>query len=278
MRYDTRQLKHKIDMLEQNLKRTLKCNLEDLPPRLKKSIWAGVIEITDQVRKVAQNLVPIRQPAVVFDPLNPVSVSKFATVVLLAQLRHPLADIPSLCGSGVYAIYYKGKSKLYRPISGIEHPIYVGKADPEKLTANTSLEQGDYLTSRLNEHSRDIQKAQDDHAKTLLLDDFECRFLVMKSGWASAAESYLIDLYQPIWNYQSGICSGFDDTENLSTLRSPWDALHPGRDWAHHNSRMKNALSPETIRNGIEVHFEQNPPLKTIDKVFKRFIDELRQT
>jgi hypothetical protein len=282
MRPDQPGVEQLLEQLRLIVKQIAKTGTEGLSPRLTKSVQAGVVEITDKLLKVARDLDPIKQPDVVFDPANPSLVGRFVALALLAQSRRPLADITKFYGSGVYTLYYKGNNKPYSPISSTEHPIYVGKANPSNTAAKTPSEQGDKLTSRLNEHRRNIQKAQDDHAKTLLLEDFECRFLVVQSGWESAAESYLIQLYRPIWNDQTKICYGFgkhgDDPETRSNLRSPWDTLHPGRDWAHRDSKMKDAKSAETIRIELAEHFKSNPPLKTIDKVFKRFIDELRQT
>ena len=61
------------------------------------------------------------------------------------------------------------------------------------------------MSGRLNEHRKNIAKA----ASTLRLDDFEYRALVVQTGWQSAAENYLIDLFKPIWNNEVGICYGF---------------------------------------------------------------------
>lgn len=282
MRPDQPGVEQLLEKLKLIVDQIAEAGMEGLSPRLTKSVQTGMVEITDKLLKVARVIDPIKQPDVVFDPSNPSLVGRFVALALLAQSRRPLADISKFYGSGVYALYYKGNNKPYFPISSTEHPIYVGKANPTNTAAKTPSEQGDKLTSRLNEHRRNIQKAQDDHAKTLLLDDFECRFLVVQSGWQTAAESYLIHLYRPIWNDQTKICYGFgkhgDDPGTRSNLRSPWDTLHPGRDWAHRDSKMKDAKSAETIRRELAEHFKSNPPLKTIDKVFKRFIDEMRQT
>jgi hypothetical protein len=271
-----------LEKLKQIVDQISEADMAGLPPRLTKSVQTGMVDVTNKLLKVVRVNDPIKQPDVVFDPSNPALVGRFVALALLAQARRPLANISRFYGSGVYALYYKGNNRPYTPISGTEHPIYVGKANPANTTAKAPSEQGDKLTSRLNEHRRNIKKAQDDRAKTLLLDDFECRFLVVQSGWETAAESYLIHLYRPIWNDQTKICYGFgkhgDDPGTRSNLRSPWDTLHPGRDWAHRDSKMKDAKSAETIRLELAEHFKSNPPLKTIDKVFKRFIDELRQT
>jgi len=253
---------------------------EDLSPRLTKSVRTGMEEISNKLLKVARNLDPIKQPDVVFDPGNPKLVGKFVALALLAQTRRQLSSITNFYGSGVYSIYYKGNFEPYKPISGNEHPIYVGKVDPLDAMAKTPTEQGKKLTDRLNEHRKNIEKAQNDNAATLVLADFECRFLVVQSGLQTAAENYLINLYKPIWNSETGICYGLgkhgDDATTRANQRSPWDTMHPGRIWAAKS--VKDAKSVKEIRSAIKEHFDKNPPIKTIDRVFKHFIDEMRQT
>lgn len=43
-----------------------------------------------------------------FDPCNPKVVSRFASLVPVAQQRHSLAEIPGSYGSDIYAVYYIG--------------------------------------------------------------------------------------------------------------------------------------------------------------------------
>ena len=97
----------------------------------------------------------------------------------------------------------------YTAISKREHPIYVGKADPADPASKTAMEQGDRLSGRLNEHRKNIAKA----TTTLRLEDFEYRALVVQTGWQTAAENYLIDLFKPIWNNEVG---------HLLRLRQAW--------------------------------------------------------
>jgi len=59
--------------------------------------------------------------------------------------------------------------------------------------------------------------------------------------------------------------------------RSPWDTLHPGREWAHRDPKMKDARAKEWIESRIKEHMELYPPLVTIDEVVRRLIDEMRQ-
>ena len=139
-----------------------------------------------------------------------------------------------------------------------------------------AMEQGDKLSGRLNEHRKNIAKA----ATTLRLEDFEYRALVVQTGWQSAAENYLIDLFKPIWNNEVGICYGFgkhgDAPETRANLRSPWDTLHHGRDWAHRDPNMKDARPPERIIKDIAQHLAKYPPLRSIDEILRRFLEEMR--
>lgn len=117
-------------------------------------------------------------------------------------------------------------------------------------------------------------------AETLDIADFEYRALVVQTGWQSAAENYLIELFKPIWNNEVGICYGFgkhgDAPETRANLRSPWDTLHPGRDWAHRDAKMKYARPKERIIEDLADHFTKFKPLGSIDEILRRFLDEMR--
>ena len=240
--------------------------------RVRKTI-SGVYE---KLRKVIEELDPIKHPGFVFDPSNPSVAGRIAGIAMIAQDRKLLANVESFYGSGVYAIYYNGDFPAYEPLSKKEHPIYVGKADPAEQSSKTAMDQGDRLCRRLNEHRKNIAKAE----STLRVEDFEYRALVVQSGWEASAENYLINLFEPVWNSQVGICYGFgkhgDAPETRANLRSPWDTLHPGRDWAHRDTKMKDARSAERIVKDIQAHLAEHPPLGSVDKILRRFLEEMR--
>ena len=77
-----------------------------------------------------------------------------------------------------------------------------------------------------------------------------------------------------------GICYGFgkhgDDPQTRANLRSPWDTLHPGRDWAHRGSSMKDARSTERIVRDIEKHLVKYQPLSSTDEILRLFLQEIR--
>jgi Eco29kI restriction endonuclease len=247
-----------------------------VPAPRAKAVRKTIREAYDKLRKVMEDLDPVKHPGFVFDPSNPNVAGRIIGITMIAQKRKPLANIERFYGSGVYAVYYKGKFPAYAAISKREHPIYVGKADPADPSSKTAMEQGDRLSNRLNDHRKNITKA----SATLHLEDFDYRALVVQTGWQTAAENYLIELFKPIWNSEVGICYGFgkhgDDPGTRANLRSPWDTLHPGRDWAHRDPKMKDARPKERIVAEIRKHLAAHPPLRSIDQILRRFLEEMQ--
>ena len=143
-------------------------------------------------------------------------------------------------GTGVYAIYYIGKSKFYKDISEknrIEFslPIYVGKAVPrgwrQARSENKQMKKSFELNERLNEHARSITQANNLNSK-----DFYCRFMILE-GTASSliwtVEAALIRYYKPLWNSQLDGFGNHDPGEGrYNQAKSEWDVIHPGRIWA----------------------------------------------
>lgn len=267
-----------IEQLTQELKSLLQ-QIEELgagaDARAKVKVLKGLGEVSSQLSEVTANLDPILRPDSVFDPSAPDTIGRIIALTMVAQKRHPLSQIPDFYGSGIYAIYYTGNYDAYGALTGSEHPIYVGKADPNDQTAQDAVAQGVKLSARLREHAKNIDKA----TSTLALSDFECRFLIVKSGFQSSAERYLIDFFKPIWNSETKICFGLGKHGDSSTTRvnkrSPWDTLHPGRPWA--DSILENQKSEALIRKEIDAHFALNPPYRDSHQIFDHFNEEMRQ-
>lgn len=241
----------------------------------RRALESEIRKVIDELAALLNSLDPIRQPSAVFDPSNPKVVGRFVSLALVAQQRHPLAEIPRFYGSGVYAIYYTGEHPSYVPIANTETPIYVGQASPTVNNARTPLEQGPKLCGRLSDHKKNIAKA----TTTLDLADFEFRSLVVQSGWETAAEDYLIHLFRPIWNSETKLLYGLgkhgDDADTRGNKRSPWDTLHPGRAWAAKSK--EDAKSPDTIAAELTRHFTEHPVFPDLEHVLASFLDELRQ-
>jgi hypothetical protein len=241
----------------------------------RRGLEGEVRKVIDELAVFLNQLDPIRQPTSIFDPGNPKIVGRFISLALVAQPRHSLSNIVRFYGSGVYALYYRGAFPLYAPLSSTETPIYVGQAAPAIPNARTAMEQGDKLCRRLDEHRKNIGKAEG----TLDIADFEFRSLVVQSGWETAAEDYLIHLFKPIWNSEIDILYGLgkhgDSAETRGNKRSPWDTLHPGRKWAV--DTKEDAKTPEKIERELSVHFSAFPVFATMESVLSSFIEELRQ-
>lgn len=225
-----------------------------------------LIQAANRFLETANRLDETSRPEFVLDPANPNVVGRVIALALLAQPRIALSAIQPFYGSGVYALYYKGEFSAYTLIVGTDHPIYVGKADPSSPDAMTPEEQGKKLYQRLKEHRESITEA-----KNLDVDDFDCRYLVVRSAWQSTAESYLIRMFLPIWNNEVKICKGFgkhgDSASVRKNTRSPWDTLHPGRPWAEDPENTPNPKSVEAIVLEIERHFTKHKPFEAVNEL-----------
>jgi Eco29kI restriction endonuclease len=152
----------------------------------------------------------------------------------------PLPPTDKFNGTGVYAIYYTGKYKLYEKFSQINRlshslPIYVGKAVPrgwrQSRVSETNGESYVELFTCLKEHFRSI-----DSVSGLVISDFSCRFMIFEdqsTDMISTVEAALIKLHTPLWNT---VVDGFGDhtpgAGRFKQAKSDWDVIHPGRKWA----------------------------------------------
>ncbi len=165
-------------------------------------------------------------------------------------------------GAGVYAIYYTGSLPIYRPLiahnkaSKIPAPIYVGKAIPSggrKGGMDFEAAVGNSLFNRLSEHADSIAKASN-----LEVGDFQCRYLVVDDIWIPLAESMLIDRFQPLWNLEiDGFGNHDPGSGRHQQKKSPWDVIHPGREWAERLQPC--AKSKRDIESRIAAFFQVHP-------------------
>lgn len=179
-----------------------------------------------------------RENIPVIAPYNPLDKQNLGESVARKMLLSPIHQLPpeQFIGAGVYAIYYKGDFPAYEPLAATNrdkwrNPIYVGKAVPagaRKGGLGMNVDHGQALYKRLSEHYESIRSAQN-----LNEADFACRFLVVDDIWIPLAESLLIEIFKPLWNR---CIDGFGNHDPGSgrkeQRRSPWDCLHPGREWA----------------------------------------------
>lgn len=166
-----------------------------------------------------------------YDPLDYGNLARSCVLELLNQPVHTLPLEPPFWGAGVYALFYLGDFPAYAPVQSdadrLTQPIYVGKADPagaRKGKKSGSQALRSELWGRIDEHTWSIGAVQN-----LRLEDFRCRYLVVKPIWIRMVERFLIEDRKPAWN---GCLDGFglhDPGGERSPIVSWWDAMHPGR-------------------------------------------------
>jgi hypothetical protein len=178
-----------------------------------------------------------------YNPLAKVHLAESITSTLLKRPRISLAEIgPPFEGAGIYVLYYTGRFPAYREIaSRRDSVIYVGKAVPSgsRKGIERSLETpaGQVLYARLQEHRESIEQAA--HIRP---EEFDCRYLVVDDIFIPLAESLLINKYEPIWNIRlTGFGNHDPGSGRYKQQRSPWDTVHPGRDWAMRCAANKKA-------------------------------------
>jgi hypothetical protein len=155
----------------------------------------------------------------------------------------PVHEIPlpeRFTGTGVYALYYTSKNRIYARYGELNrlsynYPIYVGKAVPkgwrQSRTSDRLGATASELHNRIKEHCRNIAVGND-----LKVSDFTCRFVIFEdtgSDMIGTIEAALIKLNRPLWNT---VVDGFGNhtpgVSRFEQAKSQWDVLHPGRAWA----------------------------------------------
>jgi len=249
----------------------------ELTPKSRSLLLAEIQRSAVAFNGSLAELDPIDRPLAVFDPGNPRTVGYFVALAMSAQPRRPLADLKEFCGTGVYALYYRGPYCAYGPISGSDTPIYVGMAVYEPKDRHDLSPRGTSLAGRLAEHKKNIQRA----SETLNIDDFDYRALIVQNGWEGPAETHLIRMFRPIWNKEMKILQGFgkhgDSVKTRANKRSPWDTLHAGRNWAGGEGQTDKKTTVQ-IEQELRSHFEKAIVYKTFADVFASFVSELKQS
>ncbi len=255
---ELKNLIHGFDMDETSIK----------PERMVTNIVNESGTLIRELTKLREKISPVRFGRIGITLGRSDSIAKFFAFSFTSQEKRPLdslADSPFL-GSGVYAVYYNGKSEqAYLPISSTETPIYVGKADPRNPQAETTEEQGNTLFLRIRYHTKNMIKAN------LPLKDFSYRASPIQSGMQSAVEDFMIRLFRPIWNKEIKICYGIgkhgDSATTRANRRSPWDTMHPGRKWAE--ATTTDQIQRHEIEAKIAEHFKTHPIVRDKEHLLK---------
>lgn len=193
----------------------------------------------------------------IFNPLDKRNLAKSIATAIFLQPPLPLSELKSFNGAGIYALYYKGDFPLYEPIKKSNEkefcqPIYAGKAVPEgarKGGMGLDVPTGTFLFKRLMDHKKSIEAAVN-----LEVTDFYCRYLIVDDIWIPLGESLLIEIAHPLWNYMLDGFGNHDPGKGRYNQQiSPWDILHPGREWA---KRLQPGKSLEEIQTAVKKFFD----------------------
>lgn len=260
--------------------------VNELGPKMRTAVRGDLEAFATTLSELAASLDPVARPDVVFDPANPDAMGRLVALALVVQPKQPLEKVGRAYGSGVYAVYYHGDHPAYALISKSETPIYVGKADPITSKAITAFEQGEKLTGRLRDHRRMIVQAvryalahKDKKITPIRIVDFTYRRLVVATNAQLVAEQLLINLFKPVWNKETRVCWGIskhgDSAEMRGHGRSPWDVLHPGRDWALESSGDSRPVG--RILDDLRRHFVNTPSFKDRLHVIEQLLGDFIQ-
>ena len=207
-----------------------------------------------------------------YDPLDLRTLAESMVKVVLEQRVYALASLKPFDGSGIYVIYYTGDFEPYEPIAEKnkggkwEQPIYVGEATRKGGRKGGVLAEGPpgkAIFERVGNHVDSIKSAA-----SLNVQDFWCRYLVLKDFFIPLCESLLIDRYKPIWNK---LIDGFGNKalggpRQAQQQKSMWDVLHPGRPGAAISPNKKYPDATEIIDKITKFYAGEPVPLISTDK------------
>jgi hypothetical protein len=175
---------------------------------------------------------------------------------------HPLPPPTRFRGTGVYALYYTGRTGIYSKYgilnrTSYSHPIYVGKAVPKGWRQARVVDdpdaQSSELRSRLAEHSKSIEKVSG-----IELSNFMCRFVILEgsaSDMISTIEAALIKLHRPLWNTSmDGFGNHTPGEGRFKQAKSDWDVIHAGRAWAEKCTGVPS--NPADVLKNIVLHLD----------------------
>ncbi len=214
-----------------------------------------------------------------YNPLDKINLARSIEAEILKRECEPLATTEHVRGAGVYVIYYRGMFEPYAPLAAENRdvcklPIYVGKAIPpggRKGGVPSALPgTGTALGARLRKHALNIRATS-----TLDIDDFRFRYLVLDDIWIPLGENILIETFKPLWNIAvDGFGINDPGKGRNAQKRSPWDVLHPGRDYA---ARLTGgAVDVAAVIGRIEDHFAGRP-LRALPKALADAVKEVNE-
>jgi len=201
-----------------------------------------------------------------YNPLDKINLAKSIETELLTSATGLLSAADQTAGAGVYVIYYTGTFPAYALLAeanrggAFARPIYIGKAIPKGgrkggLAKETTIT-GRALGDRLKQHATSITEAEN-----LDIADFHVRHLVVDDIWIPLGENMLIETFKPVWNRAiDGFGNKDPGARRATQFRSPWDVLHPGRQFAR--KLADSPVTTEFLLQRIEDYFAGRPLAK----------------
>lgn len=173
-----------------------------------------------------------------FDPLSYENLGESIIRALEDVKPVALDDLVPFDGAGIYALYYQGDFPAYERLaqrnkeSAGDWALYIGKAEAENArkgeTNQASMAVGNKLFNRVMNHRKSIAAANN-----LDTADFMVRTLAVAPTWIPLAEVVAIRMHKPVWNRViDGLGNHDPGAGRRKGMRSRWDTLHPGREWA----------------------------------------------
>lgn len=173
-----------------------------------------------------------------FDPLSYENLGESIIRALEDVRPVPLDELAPFDGAGIYALYYQGGFPAYEQLaqSNLDVPgswaLYIGKAEAENARKGepnqASMTVGNKLFNRVMNHRKSIEAAQN-----IDTTDFMVRALAVAPTWVPLAEVVAIRMHKPVWNrIIDGLGNHDPGGGRRKGMRSRWDTLHPGREWA----------------------------------------------
>lgn len=165
-----------------------------------------------------------------YNPLDYANLTRNCVTELMRRGPFKLPLDHKFSGAGVYALFYTGSNPAYAKIrtADASWPIYVGKAVPPGARKGGGGKASSPLQSRIGQHVASIEAT-----KTLRIEDFVCRYLVVTPLWITMSERFLLEHYRPVWNLcLEGFGNHNPGSGRLEGEITWWDAFHPGRHWS----------------------------------------------
>jgi hypothetical protein len=185
-------------------------------------------------------------------PSNAVKTLISQKVKNFKKLKEKDLPLKKFGGTGIYALFYKGKDGLYN--KDLNSPVYIGRVQTTQTSTEVEDKERPFLYTKIKEACKSIEEA-----KNLSLEDFKCKYMLLdetEMSLSETIETQLINHFQPAWNTcLEGFANHNPGKGRLKQAPSEWDVLHPGRPWA--KKLQGKAKDRRAIKKKVENHLQK---------------------